>query len=72
MSDKEKYLNMHKESTPGINVNPDVRKMSDDLLRPLGVRSIEERYKAPVRMRFEWAGRIYEGTAYYVKDVSEE
>ena len=29
-------------------------------------------YTPPVKMRFEWEGKIYEGTAFYVGDAKEQ
>lgn len=43
------------------------------LARPLEkARPSRNNYTPPVKMRFEWEGKIYEGTVYYVADVEEQ
>lgn len=51
-------------------VVPDAHITQKDLDKAM--QQYEEHYHCPVRMRFVWQGKIYEGTAYYVGDAKEE
>lgn len=56
---------MHAETTQG--------HLNTSLARPLEkTRPSRNNYTPPVKMRFEWEGKIYEGTAYYVGDTDEQ
>jgi hypothetical protein len=58
------WYGMDKESVPATSVNPsDVEKT---------MQKYDKHYHGPVKMRFEWDGRIYEGTAYYLRDAKEQ
>jgi hypothetical protein len=65
MSNKsnQRIIGLERETTQGLCPMPILDKVR---------RDDDGRRVAPLKMRFEWEGRIYEGTAHYVGNTREQ